>query len=282
MASHALPTVVRQPKGTPKRETDAAQAQTRTRQDIFISALLEVPCEYKRRNPLEWAVSFLAHVVAIAGLLVIPLCVTQTLDLKAFQSTWLVAPAPPAPPPPPAAPMVRQTMKSVERLMQGGKMMAPTVIPRKVAMIKEEPLPPDTGASGVIGGVPGGIPGGQVGGVLGGIIGGGSNPLASAPPPPPAKRIVRIGGNLKPPRQIYAPAPQYPILAKEAKIEGTVVIDAIIDEQGSVVQARILGGPGLLVGAALEAVTSWKYEPTRLNGEPISVEMRVEVHFVLQ
>jgi periplasmic protein TonB len=282
MVSHALPTVVTPPKGTPRVRKVGPQTQTGTQKDIFISALLEVPCEYKRRNPLEWGVSLLAHVVAITALIIIPLCFTQAPDLKAFQSTWLVAPAPPAPPPPPAAPMVQQTMKSVARLMQGGKMMAPSVIPRKVAMIREEPLPPDTGASGVIGGVPGGIPGGQVGGVLGGIIGG-ANPVANTlPPPPPAKRIIRVGGNLKPPRQIYGPAPEYPIIAKEAKIQGTVVIDAIIDEQGNVVQAHVLSGPGLLLGAALGAVTNWRYEPTRLNGQPISVEMHVEVHFLLE
>jgi periplasmic protein TonB len=280
MVSHALPAVVSQPKGSP--EPRKVEPQNQTQQDIFVSALLQVPCEYKRRNPLEWVVSLLVHSVAIAALILIPLCFAQTLDLKAFQSTWLLAPAPPAPPPPPAAPMVQQTVRSVARLMQGGKMTAPSVIPRKVTIIKEEPLPPDTGGAGVIGGVPGGIPGGQVGGVLGGIIGGGAPVASVAPPPPLAKRIIRVGGNLKPPRPIFAPAPKYPTIAKEAKIQGTVMIDAIIDEQGNVVQAHILSGPGLLLGAALEAVNSWKYEPTRLNGEPISVQMHVEVHFVLQ
>jgi hypothetical protein len=71
-------------------------------------------------------------------------------------------------------------------------MMAPSMIPNKIAMIKEEPLPPDSGG-GVIGGVPGGIPGGQVGGVLGGILGGGASPLVSvaALPPPPVASISR-------------------------------------------------------------------------------------------
>jgi len=282
MVSHALPAIVSLPKGSPKPRK--IEPQIEAQEDIFVSALLEVPCEYKRRNPLEWAVSLLVHFVAIAVLIVIPMWFTQALDLNAFQSTWLVAPAPPAPPPPPAAPMVQKIVKSVARLMQEGKMMAPSVIPRKVAIIKEEPLPPDTGGSGAIGGVPGGIPGGQIGGVLGGIIGGGANPVASVapPPPPPAKRIIRVGGNLKPPRQIYAPAPEYPIIAKQAQVQGTVIIDATIDEQGNVVQARALRGPGLLLAAALQAVTSWKYEPTRLNGEAVSVEMHVEVHFILQ
>ena len=66
-------------------------------------------------------------------------------------------------------------------LIQNGQMMAPTVIPKKIEMIKEEEMPPDVGAVGVVGGVPGGVPGGQAGGVLGGIIGG----TGSALPPPP-------------------------------------------------------------------------------------------------
>jgi periplasmic protein TonB len=277
MVSHPLPVAATHP-GAEKRPK-GTEAK-RPAEDTFTKALLELPCEYRARNPLEWIFSFTVHILIVAGLLIMPLMFTQAIDLKAFRSTWLVAPAPPAPPPPPAAPVVR-VVKSVARLLQGGKMIAPSVIPRKVSIIKEEQLPPDTGTVGVVGGVPGGIPGGQMGGVLGGIIGstGGSS---IAPPPPPQHKIVRVGGNLLPPRQLYAPQPQYPVLAKQAKVQGTVIIDAIIDEQGNIVQAHVVSGPGLLIAAALQAVSGWKYQPTRLNGEPISVEMHVEVHFVLQ
>lgn len=102
-----------------------------------------------------------------------------------------------------------------------------------------------------------------------------------APPPSPTKRVVRVGGNLKPPKQIYSETPAYPVIAKQAQIQGTVIIDAI-DEQGNVVQARVVGGPALLIPPALQTVLKWKYEPSYLNGEPISVEMHVEVHFDLQ
>jgi len=278
MVSYPLPVAATQPGG--EKRPKGPQARQENAQDTFTKALLELPCEYKRRNPFEWIFSFVVHVILIAGLLIIPLVYTQAIDLRAFRSTWLVAPAPPAPPPPPAAPVVK-IVRSVARLMQGGKMMAPSVIPKKVAIIKEEPLPPDTGFAGVVGGVPGGIPGGQMGGVLGGIIGG-TGTSNIAPPPPAVKRVVRVGGNLAPPRQIYAPQPQYPVLAKQAKVQGTVIIDAIIDEQGNVVQAHVVSGPGLLIAAALQAVSGWRYQPTRLNGEPISVEMHVEVHFILQ
>ena len=132
--------------------------------------------------------------------------------------------------------------------------MAPSVIPKNVAMIKEAPLPPETDG-GVVGGVPGGVPGGTVGGVLGGILGGSASPVAAvAAPPPPAKRIIRVGGKVDPPRQIYSAEVKYPAIARAAKVEGVVVIDAIIDEQGNVVQAHVVSGPGLLIGAALDTV----------------------------
>lgn len=278
MVSHSA---VMEPPHREHRAVERPVKQGRAAQDIFISAMLEVPCEYKHRNPAEWMASFAAHLLLIVALVITPLFFTQSLDLKAFQNTWLVAPAPPPPPPPPAAPMVQQVVRSVARLMSDGRLTAPTSIPKRVVVFKEQALPPDPGTIGVIGGVPGGIPGGQAGGVLGGIIG--STGGAIAPPPPPAeKRIVRIGGDLKPPRQIYAPQPAYPVIAKQAQIQGTVVIDAVIDEHGNVVQARALTGPPLLIPAALAAVAQWRYQPTYLNGQAISVAMHVEVHFMLQ
>jgi protein TonB len=251
--------------------------------DTFMKAMLELPSEFKHRNPLEWVGAALFQAVVIAALIIAPLYFTDAVDLRAFQNTWLAEPAPPGPPPPPAAaPQVQRAMKSVTRLVQGGKMMAPSVIPKNISIIKEAPLPPEA-EGGVVGGVPGGVPGGTLGGVLGGIIGSSASSVVSvAPPPPPAKRVIRVGGKVDPPKQTYAAEVKYPAIAKAAKVEGVVVIDAIIDEQGNVVQAHVVSGPGLLIGAALESVGKWKYEPTRLNGEPVSVEMHVQVHFTLQ
>jgi protein TonB len=84
---------------------------------------------------------------------------------------------------------------------------------------------------------------------------------------------------LRPPRQTYSIDPEYPELARQAHISGTIVVDAVIDERGNVVQARVVSGHPLLIAAALRAVQQWKYEPTSLNGQPISVELQVEVHF---
>jgi protein TonB len=95
------------------------------------------------------------------------------------------------------------------------------------------------------------------------------------------KRIVRVGSNLKAPRQIYSVQPEYPPLAKQTRVWGIVVVNAVIDEHGNVVQARALSGHPLLIPAALNAVLQWKYQPTLLNGTPVAVEMEVTVRFDL-
>jgi protein TonB len=251
--------------------------------DPFVDALLDLPLAHqRRRNPLDWAVSLVVHVTLIAALLSVPLFFTESLDLKAYGITMLVAVPPPPPPPPPAGSLAKQVARPRLMDMTRHGLIAPTFIPRQIAMIKEEPLPADA-YEGVVGGIPGGIPGGSIGGVLGGVLGSAGSSL-SAPPPKPvtAKKILRVGGNVKPPRLITNPLPEYPPLARTAKIQGTVTIDAVIDEHGNVVEARVVSGPGLLIPAALKAITSWKYEPTYLDGEPIEVRMHVDVNFFLQ
>ena len=86
---------------------------------------------------------------------------------------------------------------------------------------------------------------------------------------------------MKPPRELYKPPPRYPLLAVQARIEGDVQIDALIDKDGAVVQARAISGPGVLIPAALEAVKHWKGQPTYLNGVPWPIELTVHVTFSL-
>jgi len=254
--------------------------------DSFVNAILETPFSKNGHvNPLDWAVSLVLHAIFIAVLIITPLYFTEAIDLKAFTQTFLVGPPPPAPPPPAAAPVIEKiTHKPVPRLLQAGRLSVPTVIPKEIAMLKEEPLPPETEGVGVIGGVPGGIPGGQAGGVLGGIIGAAGRAGAGLAnlPPPPVKRIVRVGGDIKPPRLVYQPELIYPPLARVAKTSGVVRIEAVIDEQGNVVEARAVEGPGLLIAAALKTVSEWRYEPTLLNGQPVSVRLTVFVKYELQ
>jgi protein TonB len=73
----------------------------------------------------------------------------------------------------------------------------------------------------------------------------------------------------------------YSPIARQAHIEGTVILDAIIDEQGNVTQVRVVSGPALLLSSALKAVSERKYAPTVLDGQPVSIRLNVTVEFHL-
>jgi len=109
------------------------------------------------------------------------------------------------------------------------------------------------------------------------------NPPSPSPAPPKSGRPmrIRIGGNVQRPRLISQTQPIYPTLARAARIQGTVVLDAIIRKDGSVGELRVISGHPLLVRAAEDAVQRWRYQPTLLNGEPVEVETTVTVTFEL-
>jgi periplasmic protein TonB len=256
----------------PARTQDAAVGQ-----QTFIRGMLETPTEEDRRNPLDLVASLLLHILIVGVVILIPLLFTRTIDLSQFEQTFLVAPRPPAAAPPPA--QEAKAVKAVARPIPQQAVTQPVAIPAKIRVVHDE-APPDAGALGVEGGVPGGVPGG----VLGGIIGGTGN-VAPPPPPPaahPTHEIMRVGGDVKEPQVIYAPEPAYPVLARTGRIEGVVIIDAVIDETGRVVQERAISGPALLMKAALDAVSQWRYQPTILDGEAVSIRMHVTVKFRLE
>jgi protein TonB len=176
-------------------------------------------------------------------------------------------------------------VKVVPRQFDAGRLMAPKQIPKEIAMIKEDELPP-AAAVGVVGGVPGGVPGGASGGVIGGIIG--SVPSAAPPPPPPKEapkpvtpKSIRVGGNVQAAKLLNQPKPQYPPLARQARIQGVVRFNAVIGRDGAIQNLTLVSGHPLLVPAATEAVRQWRYQPTLLNGEPVEVVTQIDVNFTL-
>ena len=267
-------------EGTARKTAGSLRISPTVKDGVFLKALLETPTEQVRRSPLQWAGAMVLHVVIIAALIVVPLYTTGTIHLNEYNDVPLVAPPPLAPPPPPAAGAVAQhiTHPNAKLNYTLQKLTAPTAIPKNVSVGSQDAaeVAPD------LGGVPGGVPGGAVGGVIGGVLGGTGTVVPTPPAAPrPVHKIVRVGSNLKAPRQTYAVNPVYPSIARDVRIWGTVVVDAVIDERGNVVQARALNGHPLLIDAALKAVLQWKYEPTTLNGQPVSVELQVQVHFNL-
>jgi periplasmic protein TonB len=219
------------------------------------------------------ALSAVIQAVIVGVFILIPLLVTEALP-KEMTMAYLIAPTPPPPPPPP--PPKVQVVKQAPPLIQQGKLMAPTVIPKKVNIIKEAAPPPDV--SGVSGGVAGGIGGGSMGGVLGGIIGStGGGP----PPPPSTPSRIRVGGNVQQANLIHMVQPQYPEIAKTAHIQGTVLLHAVIAKDGTIKQLQYISGPPLLMRSAMSAVQQWRYRPTLLNGDPVEVDTTISVVFTL-
>jgi protein TonB len=251
------------------------------RSPLFSEALLDTSSTRQPRRSVDLVFSVLFHALIAIALILPPLYFTDTIDIKNFAQTLLVAPPPP-PPPPPAQAIARTTPTPRRTFVSGGKLVAPTFIPQKISILKEEPLPPDVGI-GVSGGVPGGVPGGQLGGVIGGIVSDASR--TNVPLPAPAtvqpRAPIRVGGRVRPPRQLSKRSPVYPVLAKQTKVQGVVTIDAVIDTEGDVVEMLVVSGHPLLISAALEAVKQWKYEPTYLNDQPIAVQLIVTVNFQL-
>ena len=217
----------------------------------------------------SWTVtlSALVQLLVVFVLILIPLIYTEALP-KELTSMFLVAPAPPPPPPPPQA--IVKTVRP--KFVEPQRMVAPTVIPKKVEIVKDEA--PDV--AGTAGGF--GVPGGMAGGVLGGIVSG-------AAPPPPPKPVqagpVRIGGNVMQAKAIDRTQPIYPPIARAAHVQGTVVLHAIIAKDGTVQQLQLVSGPPLLVNSAMDAVRQWRYSPTELNGEPVEVDTTIQVVFTL-
>jgi protein TonB len=239
----------------------------------------------KTNKPWTIALSFGIELVAIGILILIPLIHYEMLPRTQLTS-FLVAPPPPPPPPPPPAAVVPKVVKVIPRQFDAGRLMAPKSIPKTVAEIKEEELPPPTaGAVGVVGGIPGGVPGGTAGGVIGGILG--AVPTAAPPPPPPKVEVkkevqrIKVGGNVQQANLIRKVTPVYPPLAKQARIQGTVRFTAIISRDGTIQNLQLVSGHPLLVPAAQEAVKQWVYRPTLLNGEPVEVITQIDVNFTL-
>jgi protein TonB len=110
--------------------------------------------------------------------------------------------------------------------------------------------------------------------------------LGSAPPLPAVTRpkpsgSVRVSAGVAAGRLLAPIQPEYPIIARDAHVQGTVVIEATISKQGVVEQARVVSGPSLLAEAALNAVNRARYQPYRLNGEPVEVETTINIIFTL-
>jgi len=247
---------------------------------MFSDSLLEFGVQRKRRF-FATTTSFAMNVLAIVVMLLIPLAFTEQLP-KAQLLTFLVAPPPPPPPPPPAAAEPARVVHQIQTdMLSSGELRTPTKIPTKIQMIKEDEAPPPMPAGGgVVGGVPGGVPGGQLGGVIGSVIS--SANMAAVPKfIPVTPQRVRISQGVTKGLLVHKIEPPYPPLARAARVQGDVILNAIIDVNGEIQNLQLVSGHPMLVPAAIAAVKQWRYKPYLLNGQPVEVETTITVIFSL-
>src|SRR6476660_2494333 len=243
---------------------------------MFEDSLIESGGKLRTKRGFTTTLSFVLQACLVAILILIPLLYTEALPKQQLM-TFLVAPPPPPPPPPPAAAPIK-VVKQIQTEIINGQLRTPTKIPQKIQMIKEEDAPPPMNSmAGVVGGVPGGVPGGQMGGVIGGIIS--STPVSVPKAATPTR--VRVSQGVTQGLLIRKVQPTYPPLARQARIQGAVLLQAEISKDGAIQNLRLISGHPMLTSAAIEAVKQWRYKPYILNGEPVEVETQITVNFTL-
>jgi protein TonB len=233
--------------------------------DIFRESLI-ASGQSRRRNPWATVGSLALQLLLLLAALVIPLLHTDTLP-KRETLTMLFVPPPAAASAVTTVPTPTDTSKSIS-------------IPAAMHMTQETPPPPAGTTGGVVGGVPDGLVGGFPGGVLTEVLNGTHSVPVLAKTSPTPKRM-RIASRVAEANLIHDVAPTYPPEAGRARIEGTVVLLAVIAKDGTVRDVRVERGLPVLAQAAIDAVKQWRYKPYLLNGEPIEVDSQITINFTL-
>lgn len=236
------------------------------RREIFGEVVDPVP-RLGSQSRYTVPLSIAAHAAVVAALVIVPLMATDMMPHPRTVMDAFAAPAAlPSPPPPPRAQAAPRA--SAPSASAGA---APTEAPATIA-----PEPATTGS--VIGdpdGVPGGLPAGVVGSI--GVL----PDVPRLPPPPSVTEPRPVGGRIRPPAKLRHVPPVYPAIARQARVQGVVIVEAVIGIDGRVTQANVVGSKPLLDEAALAAVRQWVFTPTTLNGVPVPVVMTVRVNFTL-
>ena len=234
-------------------------------------------------QPWTLAVSFLVQCLLLSLGILIPLLYTETLPggqwvAQLLTPPPLAAPRTPAPQVASAAPVRRSPIRVDDIFRQ------PTRIPASVALVDDgnRSAPSISALEAPL------LALGDPRAVWGGFGTKGRGPAIVLPPPEPVKppdpvvpAPVQVGGKVQSAKLINQTMPTYPPLARQARIQGLVRLEAIIGEDGAIQRLRAISGHPLLVPAALAAVKRWRYRPTLLNGRTVPVITQVEVRFTL-
>ena len=274
--------------GTPRLRTDrrlpvlpreeeerpfASSSQQRVEAGEIFRESLIASGKSRRRNPWATFGSLALQLALLLAVVVIPLLRTEPLPRRE-RLTMLYLQAPLAAG---GNPTRLQAPKRASTYTPTS-----TGITAPVNKTQEAPPPPASATGGVLEGVPGGVVGGVSSGVSGEMLNSAPSvpALAKSPVPTPVKRM-RIASRVAEANLIHDVAPQYPSEAGRARIEGTVVLMAVIGTDGSVEDVRVESGLPILAQAAIDAVRQWRYKPYMIDGEPVEVDSRITINFNL-
>ena len=222
--------------------------------------------ERARRRLSILPLSIAAHAVAATLFVIVPLAAEIEIPIISAPGPGPWMPTVPPPPPPAMRSPATKTQPANLAPISAASHIAPEVIP---------PGPPGEP-------IPGAPEIGSTSGVPGGLITSAPPPEVPMPPPPPQPKVVRVGyQGIREPQKVFNVVPEYPVFARQAGVEGAVIIEAVLDENGNVKSVRVLTSRALLDEAALRAVRQWRYTPTLLNGVPVPVLMTITVNFKL-
>lgn len=239
--------------------------------------------------PGVFAASMAGELGLIGLAILFPLVFVEALP----QTAWLVRNIPLAAPPParplspaPVAPVVEPAAPRTS--FRDARLFEPVRYPRSAAVLVDPAPDPAAGVGGAGRGVAYGT--GDANTPLDPTLAAVTQIPVAVPPPvrvetPPVEAapppLYRVGGKVRPPTPLATPPPEYPALARQARVEGVVNLEAIIAVDGTIRSVRLVRGPALLAAAAIAAVRTWRYTPPALNGEPIELLMYVDVRFQL-
>jgi protein TonB len=259
---------------------------------MFDDVLIESGGKDKRKGGWVTAlISGVIHLAIIGAIVAAGYYVKENPEvIEKPMSAFIVAsaPPPPPPPPPPASHAGSTKPKTVQTPQEQphDTFRQPRDIPQNVPEVEDTASSDDEDAGqpgGVVGGVKGGVAGGVVGGTIGGVLGGELGGQLGGQVGGTGDTPQRVGGNVKAPVIIRQVQPEYTEVARKARVKGIVIIEAVIDRNGNVTEARILKPlPMGLDQQALSAIRQWKFKPGTLNGQPVPVYYNLTVNFQLE
>ena len=236
---------------------------------MFEDALMESSNKIKTRSRYWSPLAVLINCGVLIALIIWPLLHPDALPVQIM--ALLVAPSPP--PPAPLAQVTQPRVQARSELLDN-QIQAPSKIPKDIKLDKEVASSPPT-MSRVIGGEE----------MADGTRGGSLNDLFSGAGPamvkPSTPRTLSISSGVMAGNLLDKTLPQYPVIARTARMQGTVVLQATIAKDGTIQNLRVINGLPMLQQAAIDAVRSWRYKPYLLNGEPVEVETTINVEFKL-